>query len=72
MMNTRRDQILVLASGVRRLFRLRSRAGAATLIRTSISEKYDFSTKITTQMQLAVTSQSNCVVIFVANWIGDL
>ena len=41
------------------------------LIRMSISEKYDFSTKITTQMQLAVTSQSNCVVIFVANWIGD-
>jgi hypothetical protein len=47
-------------------------AGFRDFIRTSISEKYDFSTKITTQMQLAVTSQSNCVVIYVANWIGNL
>jgi hypothetical protein len=40
-------------------------------IRTSISEKYDLSTKVTTRVKLPVTSQSNCVVIFVANRIGD-
>jgi hypothetical protein len=41
------------------------------LIRTSISEKYDLATKITTHVKLPVTSQSKCVVIFVANSIGD-
>ena len=40
-------------------------------IRMSISEKHDFSTKITTHMKLLVTSHSNCVVIFVANRIVD-
>ena len=45
--------------------------GAHDLIRTSISEKYDLSTKVTTHVKLPVTSQSNCVVIFVANRIGD-
>ena len=39
--------------------------------RTGISEKYDFSTRITTQLELLVTSYSNCVVNFVANLIGD-
>ena len=43
----------------------------ADLIRTSIFEKYDLSTKVTTRVKLPVTSQSNCVVIFVANRIGD-
>jgi hypothetical protein len=41
------------------------------LIRTSISEKYDLARKITTHVKLPVTSQSKCVVIFVANSIGD-
>ena len=41
------------------------------LIRTSISDKYDFSTKITTHVQLPVTSQCKCVVIFLANRTGD-
>ena len=40
-------------------------------IRTSISEKYDLARKITTHVKLPVTSQSKCVVIFVANPIGD-
>ena len=36
------------------------------------SEKYDYpTTKITTHVSLPVTSQINCVVIFVANPIGD-
>ena len=44
-----------------------SRELGANLIRTRISEKYDLSTKVTTHVKLPVTSQSNCVVIFVAN-----
>jgi len=40
------------------------------LIRTSIPEKYDFSTKITTHVQLPVTSQCNYVVISLANRNG--
>ena len=46
-------------------------SGVGDLIRTSISEKYDFSMKITTRVKLSVTSQVNRVVIFVANRIGD-
>jgi hypothetical protein len=38
---------------------------------TSISEKYDFAKKITTHVKFPVTSQSKCVVIFIANRIGD-
>ena len=41
------------------------------LIAESISQKYDSSTKITTRLKLPVTSQSKCIVIFVANRIGD-
>ena len=55
-----------------KLFEKARDVGAGHFIRTSISEKCDFSTKITTQMQLAVTSQSNFVIIFVTNKIGDL
>ena len=40
-------------------------------IQTSISGRYDFPTKITSHVKLAVTSQRNCLVIFVANRIGD-
>jgi len=40
-------------------------------IRMSISEKYDFSTKITSDTKPPVTTQSKCVVILVANRIGD-
>jgi len=43
-------------------------ARGGNLIRTSLSEKYDFSTKITTHVNLPVTSQS-CVAIFVENLI---
>ena len=39
-----------------------ARSGAG-FIRTSISQKYDLSTKITTHVQLPVASQCNCVVI---------
>ena len=38
---------------------------------SSVSGRWDYPTKITTHMSLPVTSQSNCVVIFVANRIGD-
>jgi len=43
----------------------------ADFIRTSIPEKYDFSPKFTTHVKLLVTSNRNCVVIVVANQIGD-
>ena len=36
-------------------------------IRTSVPEKNDFLTRITTHVQLPVTSQCNCVVISLAN-----
>ena len=41
------------------------------LIVASISGKYDFPTKITADVSIPVTSQSNCEVIFVADRIGD-
>ena len=41
------------------------------LIASSISGKHDFPAKVTTHVQLPVTSQSNCIVIFVENGIGD-
>ena len=34
-------------------------------------DEYDFAKKITTHVKLPVTSQSKCVVIFLANRIGD-
>ena len=45
--------------------------GRSDLIRTNISGKYDFPTKITTHVKPPDTSRSNCVVIFVSNRIGD-
>ena len=44
---------------------------ASNLIAVSSSGKYDLSAKITTHVKLPVTSQSKCVVIFVAERIED-
>jgi len=41
------------------------------LIAASVFQKYDFPTKIATHVKLLVTPQTKCVVIFVANRIGD-
>ena len=50
---------------------LRERGVLLDFITPSISRKYDFPTKIATQAQLPATFQSNSVLLFDANRIGD-